>query len=94
MDWWCLLVQNAPLQAVLLLNTAPSACSPTSSSTGSRKGSLIDPEETRCCSLEAWMSTQHRLMHAGAESALQARSCSHPNRIPIAVHDTAACNCL
>ena len=20
MDWWCLLVQNAPLQAVLLLN--------------------------------------------------------------------------
>jgi hypothetical protein len=35
MDWCCLLVQNAPLQAVLLLNAAPSASPLTSNSNGS-----------------------------------------------------------
>ena len=58
MDWCCLLAQNAPLQAVLLLNEATSASSPTSSSTGSTSlGSFFDPEQTRCYSLEAWMLT-------------------------------------
>ena len=58
MHWCCLLAQNAPLQALLLLNAAPSASFPTSSSTGStRLGSFFDPEQTRCCSLEAWMGT-------------------------------------
>ena len=58
MDWCCLLAQNAPLQAVLLLNATPSASSPTSSSTGSTSlGSIIHPEQTRCCSLEALMDT-------------------------------------
>ena len=78
MDWCCLLAQNAPLQAVLLLNASPCASSSTSSSKGSTSlGSIIHPEQTRCCSLEACVDG-HRLMHAGAESALQTRSCSRP----------------
>jgi len=77
MDWCCLLAQNAPLQAVLLLNATPSASSPTSSSTGSTSlGSIIHPEQTRCCLSRG--VDEHRLMNAGAVSALQARSCSRP----------------
>ena len=58
MDWCCLLAQNAPLQAVLLLNAAPLASSPASSSKGSTSlGAFIDLEQVRCCSLEEWSGT-------------------------------------
>ena len=80
MHWCCLLAQNAPLQALLLLNAAPSASFPTSSSTGStRLGSFFDPEQKRCFlsrGMDHGRMEGHRLMDTGAESALQVDRCS------------------
>ena len=56
MHWCCLLAQNAPLQALLLLNAAPSASFPTSSSTGSTRlgHSLIQSRRGAALSRRGW----------------------------------------
>ena len=79
MHWCCLLAQNAPLQAVLLFNAAPSTSSLSSSSTGSTRARFLSWIYTSRADAVLLLRgvTGHKMMHAGAESALQASSCSH-----------------